>query len=106
MYILLLNVCTVLQYVVSCCFSHDKCIDIEVGIYTSQLKHEMKLISLPPVVQAEFEEEEYQVDEDAGSVEVCVALTTETAKDVVVRIVGSKNNISELVFEGREGGRE
>ena len=41
--------------------------------------------------------------EDAGSVEVCVALTTETAKDVVVRIVGSKNNISELVFEG---GRE
>ena len=41
--------------------------------------------------------------EDAGSVEVCVALTTETAKDVVVRIVGSKNNISELVFEGREG---
>ena len=63
----------------------------------------MKLISLPPVVQAEFEEEEYQVHEDAGSVEVCVALTTETAKDVVVRIVGSKNNISELVFEG---GRE
>ena len=44
--------------------------------------------------------------EDAGSVEVCVALTTETAKDVVVRIVGSKNNICELVFEGREGGRE
>ena len=43
--------------------------------------------------------------EDAGSVEVCVGLTTETAKDVVVRIVGSKNNISELVFEG-EGGRE
>ena len=41
--------------------------------------------------------------EDAGSVEVCVALTTETAKGVVVRIVGSKNNISELVFEG---GRE
>ena len=41
--------------------------------------------------------------EDAGSVEVRVALTTETAKDVVVRIVGSKNNISELVFEGREG---
>ena len=34
---------------------------------------------------------------------MCVALTTETAKDVVVRIVGSKNNISELVFEGREG---
>ena len=63
----------------------------------------MKLISLPPVVQAEFEEEEYQVHEDAGSVEVCVPLTTETAKDVVVRIVGSKNNISELVFEGREG---
>ena len=81
-------------------FSRDKCIDIEV-VYT--LLNWSTRCSLPPVVQAEFEEEEYQVHEDAGSVEVCVALTTETAKDVVVRIVGSKNNISELVFEGREG---